>query len=357
MREPGFRVAVRVSFGGEEPLCSLQRHRLHACPAKPPRAGCAGGIGAFQLSRAMTARQPESANTDSIPRMSFLFRRALPALLCSLHIAIHSPRVGLAKHSPAPNPPANPKIRTILADLGKVQTVGQTSLSPDGKHLAWTERGHGESSRIMVSDAHGEGAEQLNAGTDCSASDPQWSPDSRALLFEGDCGKDGQIDLFVTTLSGQPQQITHLKGFAAHPAWSPDWSAHCVPLCARRYPARGSAGGHEAAFRRHRRRRPGDSASCIRKRPRRRGRAAHSGQAACLRVRLVARFAKARLRSRAAAGREQLVGGPALHRPATPNAQPPASWTRRRTPARCMACRSRCRAGLRMAHTSPSSVA
>jgi dipeptidyl aminopeptidase/acylaminoacyl peptidase len=154
--------------------------------------------------------------------MSFLFRRALPALLCLSTL----PFTALASDSPnahpPANPPVNPKIRTILADLGKVQTVGQTSLSPDGKHLAWTERGHGESSRIMVSDAHGEGAEQLNAGTDCSASDPQWSPDSRALLFEGDCGKDGQIDLFVTTLSGQPQQITHLKGFAAHPAWSPD---------------------------------------------------------------------------------------------------------------------------------------
>src|SRR3984885_9224050 len=130
--------------------------------------------------------------------MSFLFRRALPALLCLSAL----PFTALASDSPTPpppaNPPANPKVRTILADLGKVQTVGQTSLSPDGKHLAWTERGHGESSRIMVSDAHGEGAEQLNAGTDCSAGDPQWWPDSRALLFEGDCGKDGQIDLFVT---------------------------------------------------------------------------------------------------------------------------------------------------------------
>ena len=150
--------------------------------------------------------------------MSFLFRRALPALLCLSTL----PFTALASDSPNAHPPANPKIRTILADLGKVQTVGQTSLSPDGKHLAWTERGHGSSSRIMVSDAHGEGAEQLNAGADCSASDPQWSPDSRALLFEGDCGKDGQVDLFVITLSGQPQQITHLKGFAAHPAWSPD---------------------------------------------------------------------------------------------------------------------------------------
>jgi dipeptidyl aminopeptidase/acylaminoacyl peptidase len=132
------------------------------------------------------------------------------------------PFTALAADSPNPHPPANPKVRAILADLGKVQTVGQTSLSPDGKHLAWTERGHGSPSRIMVSDAHGEGAEQVDTGKDCTAADPQWSPDSRALLYQGDCGKDGQVDLFVTTLKGQPQQITHLKGFAEHPAWSPD---------------------------------------------------------------------------------------------------------------------------------------
>jgi dipeptidyl aminopeptidase/acylaminoacyl peptidase len=113
-------------------------------------------------------------------------------------------------------------VRAILADLGKVQSVGQTSLSPDGKRLTWTERGHGGPGRIMVSDARGAGAEQLDIGKDCTASDPQWSPDSRALLFEADCGQDGQTDLFVTTLQGQPQQITHLKGVVEHPAWSPD---------------------------------------------------------------------------------------------------------------------------------------
>jgi dipeptidyl aminopeptidase/acylaminoacyl peptidase len=149
--------------------------------------------------------------------MSFLCRRALPALLCLSTLSF----IALAA-SPDTRPPANPKIRAILADLGKVQTVGQTSLSPDGKHLAWTERGHGSPSRVMVSDAHGEGAQQVETGADCTASGPQWSPDSRALLFEGDCGKDGQTDLFVTTLGGQPSQITHLKGFVAHPAWSPD---------------------------------------------------------------------------------------------------------------------------------------
>jgi dipeptidyl aminopeptidase/acylaminoacyl peptidase len=73
-----------------------------------------------------------------------------------------------------------------------------------------------------VSDARGDGAQEIDTGKDCTSSDPQWSPDSRALLFEGDCGKDGQKDLFVTTLNGKPQQITHLKGYVDNATWSPD---------------------------------------------------------------------------------------------------------------------------------------
>ena len=185
--------------------------------------------------------------------MSFVCR-VLPALLCLSTL----PFTALAADSPNAHPPANPKVRAILADLGKVQNVGETSLSPDGKHLAWTEAGrHGSPSRIMVSDARGEGrASEMETGKDCTASDPQWSPDSRALLFEGDCGKDGQNDLFVTTLNGKPQQITHLKGYVEHAAWSPDWQRIALPVCAGRHPAGRSAGGDEAAFGRDRRGRP-----------------------------------------------------------------------------------------------------
>ena len=150
--------------------------------------------------------------------MSLLYRRVLPLLLCLSTI----PFTALAADSPDAHPPANPKVRAILADLGKVQAVGETSLSPDGRHLAWTQHDHGSPNRIVVSDARGQGAEQIDIGADCTASDPLWSPDSRALLFQGDCGKDGQSDFFVTTLNGKPQQITHLKGFVEHAAWSPD---------------------------------------------------------------------------------------------------------------------------------------
>ena len=144
------------------------------------------------------------------------------ALACFCSIALPVTAFSAEAASPETRPPANPKVRAILADLGKVENVSQTSLSPDGKRLAWAEREHGEASRVMVSDPQGGGAQQVETGADCTASNPLWSPDSRALLFEGECGKNGQTDLFVTTLNGPPQQITHLKGYVQGAAWSPD---------------------------------------------------------------------------------------------------------------------------------------
>ena len=169
--------------------------------------------------RAGATRPPfQGENAVSIRRMSFSYRLSLHVVLCFSILSLPA----VAADSPDTRPPANPKVRTILADLGKVENIGQVSLSPDGAHLAWAEREHGDHGRIMVGDAHGEGAEQLDAGADCTASNPQWSPDSRALLFESECGKSNQIDLFVTSLNGKPQQITHLKGYVAHAVWSPN---------------------------------------------------------------------------------------------------------------------------------------
>ena len=166
------------------------------------------------------------------------FCAAASCLLCSAFPP--SPFTALAADSPNAHPPANPKVRAILADLGKVQNVGETSLSPDGKHLAWTEggHGHGSPSRIMVSDARGEGAQQMDMGKDCTASDPQWSPDSRALLFEGDCGKDGQTDLFVTTLDGKPQPDHPPEGLCGARGMVAGLAAHRLSVCARAPPGR-----------------------------------------------------------------------------------------------------------------------
>ena len=139
----------------------------------------------------------------------------LPALLCcsTLPLLAAPGDVPAASH-----PAANPRVQAVLADLGKVQSVSHVALSPDGQHLAWTVG----SSQIMLGSAHGENAHPLAAGKGCEATAPQWSPDSRLLVYEARCGKESQPDLFVSAMGGKPRRLTHLKGAIQDPTWSPD---------------------------------------------------------------------------------------------------------------------------------------
>lgn len=146
-------------------------------------------------------------------------RRFLPlALLC-----LATPGAHAADNTPANvHPPANPKIRAILSDLGRVERVGSTAISPNGEHLAWTES-RGKTERLLVGGPHGENAHAVTPAAGCTAGAPLWSPDSQQLLYLGECGKDGETDLFLTTAAGAaPKQLTRLKGFVEGPAWSPD---------------------------------------------------------------------------------------------------------------------------------------
>jgi dipeptidyl aminopeptidase/acylaminoacyl peptidase len=155
--------------------------------------------------------------------MPFALRRPAisTVLACSLAALSAVPCFAADTASNA-HPAPDPKVRAILADLGKVDRIGQTSLSPDGQHLAWTERAHGESSRILISGPHGENPQPVVTGKECSATSPLWAPDSRQLLYTAACGKDGQPDFFLVTAGGQPRQISHLKGAVESAAWSPD---------------------------------------------------------------------------------------------------------------------------------------
>jgi dipeptidyl aminopeptidase/acylaminoacyl peptidase len=136
-------------------------------------------------------------------------------LLCaSVPLAMRAAPVDVPS---AAHPPANPRVRAVLEDLGKVQTIRQVALSPDGQHLAWTLE-----KQIMLAGPHGENPQPLPAGKGCDAGQPQWSPDSRQLVYAGSCGKDTQPDLFLYPLGGHPRQLTHLKGELQSPTWSPD---------------------------------------------------------------------------------------------------------------------------------------
>ena len=262
-----------------------------------------------------------------------------------------------ATGSPNPGPTPYSQRRAIM--------IGQISVSPDGKRIAWLDSGVilvtsfdnlGHSQRITAAPSP-EGS--------CTESDPVWSPDSASLAFLSDCADlGGQSDLYLSHLdSNPPLRLSALHGYVDAPAFSPDGKriAFLYVEGATR-PA-----GALAAMKRP----PASSAKTTSRfsaslplppipvdapsppRP-----PSSRPQPSRLRVRLVARFRIPRLHRRRPSRRKQLVGRQALHaircrRLANPlrSSRPPTS------PAPSTACKSPFPAGRPTANPSPSSAA
>jgi len=86
----------------------------------------------------------------------------------------------------------------------KVRTFHEVAISPDGKHVAWSERDHG----IWTADVDGTHQRQLTSGDDAGIA---WSPASASLAYVG------KKQIFV-----DGKQITKVEGNVAEPRWSPD---------------------------------------------------------------------------------------------------------------------------------------
>jgi dipeptidyl aminopeptidase/acylaminoacyl peptidase len=106
----------------------------------------------------------------------------------------------------------------------RVHSIGQVTVSPDGKRLAWIAHGVifvapfaniAQSQRVTAA-ASPDGS--------CTESDPVWSPDSAALAFLSDCADlGGQSDLYLSHLDGNaPQRLSNLHGDVNAPTFSPD---------------------------------------------------------------------------------------------------------------------------------------
>jgi dipeptidyl aminopeptidase/acylaminoacyl peptidase len=66
-----------------------------------------------------------------------------------------------------------------------------------------------------------------SSATNCSSSEPKWSPDGQGLAFVSDCtgdtDKPGQEQVFVwSKKSGESKQLSHLVGNIDSLAWAPD---------------------------------------------------------------------------------------------------------------------------------------
>ena len=105
----------------------------------------------------------------------------------------------------APEPKRDPRIDSVLNDLGKVRSIYQTAISPDGKMLAWVVAGedHGKAGGTEIELAPLAAPEKptrITAGVKgelCQEGSIAWSPDSKTLAFLSDCGNKDQSDFYL----------------------------------------------------------------------------------------------------------------------------------------------------------------
>jgi dipeptidyl aminopeptidase/acylaminoacyl peptidase len=107
-------------------------------------------------------------------------------------------------------------------------TIGQVTVSPDGKRLAWIDRGEIRVAPLGSPLGDMNQSQRVTAApspdSSCSESDLAWSPDSASLAFFSDCADlGGQSDLYLSHLDGNPpQRLSALHGDVNAPAFSPD---------------------------------------------------------------------------------------------------------------------------------------
>jgi acylaminoacyl-peptidase len=115
----------------------------------------------------------------------------------------------------------------LTQQLGKTVLYGDIALSPDAKHLAWTQSTAATTSKqTYVRAASGDARPamvNLGASGDRVDADPAWSPDSKTLAFFSTAGEKNQRQLWMAKADGSsPKKVTSLKGYAARPRWSHD---------------------------------------------------------------------------------------------------------------------------------------
>ncbi len=112
------------------------------------------------------------------------------------------------------------------APADRTVIFNESSLSPDGKHLAWVEASRnadGSESRNTIATLDGR---RLTAGTGKAACEEEgisWSADSSRIAFLSDCAEPKQLQLYVASASGgKVRELTNLKGYLSTPRFSPD---------------------------------------------------------------------------------------------------------------------------------------
>jgi dipeptidyl aminopeptidase/acylaminoacyl peptidase len=146
-----------------------------------------------------------------------------------------------ARLKAAEKPKSSSPLDSVLDTLFAARTFEQTSISPDGKKVAWVETlvgkdgaPTGNTAIYLTGLQSSEGPARVTAVSAatrepikygrCAEGSLAWSPDSTKLAFLSDAVKPGQLQLYVKDLAdrGSIPRLTNVKGLLATPRWSPD---------------------------------------------------------------------------------------------------------------------------------------
>src|ERR1017187_4914399 len=135
--------------------------------------------------------------------------------------------------APAQPHPDRTHIDEDRAGLNRGVSIGQVSVAPDGKRLAWIQIAKG-GTEIRVAPLAGltridmAASQRVTAATRpeqyCREGDLLWSPDAKSLAFFSDCATESeQADLYLSRIDGSAaRRLTELRGEVEAPAFSPD---------------------------------------------------------------------------------------------------------------------------------------
>lgn len=121
------------------------------------------------------------------------------------------------------------KIDQVIAELEKVQSFANVTISPDGQWVSWVEAAAPGKDKDEIYLWHrsetGAKPERLPAsdgsGPSGALSGLAWSPDSGRMAWL-ESGSNDQAQVVTAKPGGKTQRLTHVKGHVSALHWSPD---------------------------------------------------------------------------------------------------------------------------------------
>ncbi len=118
------------------------------------------------------------------------------------------------------------KVVPTIDALLTIRSVGSVKISPNGRWIAYTisQANFEENayiSQIWLANAKSGQSLQLTRGKK-SASNPQWSPDSKWLTFTSSRGEDKSQIFAISPVGGEAIKLTKVESGISNYQWSPD---------------------------------------------------------------------------------------------------------------------------------------